>query len=234
MRLIPTLLLTALLVVPLTLVSSGGGWRLGMLWLPLVALGVFAAIFTAAVSRRDLRLRVKAERCGGRLCTECEYELTQSADAGVCPECGSTYDIERTIRAWTEWGFRPYDAANPAPPGIYWKLAVLIVVSTGIFLAMTVPWLAAMVRARLEFLATRAAQAQATDGEAKMQAINATAAAMERMAAAAREFIPMTIAGAAVVLSLWAAIALWHRGASRRLRMRGPLDDDARARRGQR
>ncbi|MCE9620498.1 MAG: hypothetical protein K8R92_11420 [Planctomycetes bacterium] len=221
-RAIPTTLLIAMLVVPLYIASSGPASRFRSLPTPILAMAIFAVAFTAIVSRRDLRLRVKAEQCGGRMCTACEYELTHAPDSGTCPECGTPYSIDEVVRAWTEWGFKPYDAANPAPAGIYWKLTVLIVSSVALFLAIVVPGLIAMVSARMDFLAARAAEDAAT-GDAKTKAMDATMAALSRRVEAATAFIPMPIWGASIVLAIWIAIALWHKWLGRRIVARGDL-----------
>jgi hypothetical protein len=35
-----------------------------------------------------------------RICCGCAYDLRNRPDSGRCPECGETYDVEGTRRAW--------------------------------------------------------------------------------------------------------------------------------------
>lgn len=38
------------------------------------------------------------------VCLSCRYPLVGLADAGVCPECGTGYDVSETRRCWEEDG----------------------------------------------------------------------------------------------------------------------------------
>lgn len=41
---------------------------------------------------------------GGRLCAHCGYNVSALAAAGICPECGQTYDIEKDGAMWAKSG----------------------------------------------------------------------------------------------------------------------------------
>jgi len=38
-----------------------------------------------------------------RCCTECGYSLHDAEQVGTCPECGSHYELDQTIRSWQTW-----------------------------------------------------------------------------------------------------------------------------------
>ncbi len=94
--------------------------------------------------RHQRRLRATVVRTGGRLCTTCGYDMTDAPERCHCTECGTAYSMHDAIRAWTEWGFRPYDEKNPAPKGIrrkYWKLTAFSIGMIVVILAGTNLWL---------------------------------------------------------------------------------------------
>jgi hypothetical protein len=53
------------------------------------------------------------ERAGGRLCTNCRYDLRGLGETGVCPECGKSFDIARDAEAWARAGFRGKPLTSP-------------------------------------------------------------------------------------------------------------------------
>ena len=65
------------------------------------------------IQRRTLRAWRLAE---GRLCARCGYELTAHPDAGTCPECGNSYDLERDAHLWAQVGLKPVAVSEDTPP----------------------------------------------------------------------------------------------------------------------
>jgi hypothetical protein len=61
----------------------------------LVVWGVFGAVRHSAMVRRIRSLR-------GEVCPTCTYALRDLPPIGVCPECGTPYDIETCRAHWRE------------------------------------------------------------------------------------------------------------------------------------
>ena len=51
----------------------------------------------------------------GRLCTHCAYNVSTLAPAGICPECGKPYDIERDKPLWEAVGARYGEEGDTKP-----------------------------------------------------------------------------------------------------------------------
>ena len=75
----------------------GVGWTaLVPAAIALVTLGVFVRL-----SWEEQRIRDRAEALGGRLCTQCGYELDGSPGSGNCPECATGYTAAELARIWS-------------------------------------------------------------------------------------------------------------------------------------
>lgn len=62
---------------------------------------------------RTRHIRRALLRSEGRLCTHCAYDVSTLAPAGICPECGKAYDIEKDKTLWEAVGARYEDAPEP-------------------------------------------------------------------------------------------------------------------------
>ena len=58
------------------------------------------SIFPSTAKRRMVK---RLEECDYRLCLTCGYRLEDLPLKHVCPECGSTFDIEQVRAAWRHW-----------------------------------------------------------------------------------------------------------------------------------
>jgi hypothetical protein len=77
---------------------------LGMLYVfapQFVVMAILISIYQVAKRRAKRRV----DRVDGRLCWQCMYDLSGGAPQGVCPECGTTYEIGELQRRWrvAEW-----------------------------------------------------------------------------------------------------------------------------------
>lgn len=91
-------------------VPRGFAFRFGALILslfPFVLLWPLWLIRTRHIRRALLRSE-------GRLCTHCAYDVSTLAPAGICPECGKAYDIEKDKPLWEAVGARYEAAAEPS------------------------------------------------------------------------------------------------------------------------
>jgi uncharacterized paraquat-inducible protein A len=59
----------------------------------------FACVIVNSVWRRSVLRRVRAGNC--EVCTECLYPLPEQA--GVCPECGTSYRLGDVRAVWERW-----------------------------------------------------------------------------------------------------------------------------------
>lgn len=50
---------------------------------------------------RTRQIRRSLAESKGRLCTNCAYNVSRLPPAGICPECGSMYDIEKDKVLWS-------------------------------------------------------------------------------------------------------------------------------------
>lgn len=97
----------------------GNTWSTGLGW---AICGGFVAVFfggTHVVSRwsrrfgnpradRDL---AALKRLDFRVCLFCRYDLSRLPEAGACPECGKTYEVDLLKRSWI-WTYGPGDRAG--------------------------------------------------------------------------------------------------------------------------
>ncbi len=91
-------------------VPRGFLYRFGALVLGVVPLTVIWPVWLLR-TRHIRRALLDSE---GRLCTHCAYDVSRLPPSGICPECGSGYDIEKDKPLWEAVGAR-YDApASPA------------------------------------------------------------------------------------------------------------------------
>lgn len=54
----------------------------------------------AVLMKYYLRVLLAVSRTSGACCVHCLYPLVNLPDRGICPECGSAFDIEETRRHW--------------------------------------------------------------------------------------------------------------------------------------
>jgi hypothetical protein len=52
------------------------------------------------------RLRREFREAGGRLCTHCGYNVGSLCPEGICPECGSRFDVAIDAQTWSKAGFK--------------------------------------------------------------------------------------------------------------------------------
>jgi len=72
----------------------------GSVWWGVAAI---VALTAGWVGLRRVRVEQRVVRLKFRLCTECGYSLHDAAQEGRCPECGSPYELDKTIRSWQTW-----------------------------------------------------------------------------------------------------------------------------------
>lgn len=87
-----------LMVFMLAGAVATGNWGIAR-WAGLAGFsGLFGmtAVFTVLPGRR----KVLAHK--GCVCGNCLFPLEGLGDQGVCPECGHTFDIEKTIQGWQQ------------------------------------------------------------------------------------------------------------------------------------
>ena len=83
-------------------VPRGFAYRFGALVLVAVPFVVVWPVWLL----RTRHIRRALLRSEGRLCTHCGYDVSTLAAAGVCPECGGLYDIEKDREVWEAVGVR--------------------------------------------------------------------------------------------------------------------------------
>jgi len=85
------------------LVSRTGWWRFGLAGAMLEAairLGPFVGAFWYGI-RAERRLLNAARQAGGRICSDCGYDLSTLNHVSFCPECGRSIDMDKNISDWT-------------------------------------------------------------------------------------------------------------------------------------
>ena len=94
-----TLVGTVAAMAALASVQFSGLWSSPFwLWLSLIVIGTSAA---TALNVVDVRCtRREAIACRGRMCLECRFPFPTDQTDGICPECGTLYDVRATRAAW--------------------------------------------------------------------------------------------------------------------------------------
>jgi hypothetical protein len=69
------------------LFAIGEPWATMLILLPLATF----SLTSAAIVPGALRHNAALHKAGGKLCPHCEYDLSNSAESGPCPECGVPY-----------------------------------------------------------------------------------------------------------------------------------------------
>lgn len=100
-RLILLVSVSLLVVLGMTACGMAIGWsvRWGKLGAILVAVVVDHLLF--GQTQEQLRRRVLDDQ--GQLCLKCGYLLAGTGSPGICPECGTVFDINDTTRIWLRW-----------------------------------------------------------------------------------------------------------------------------------
>lgn len=80
-------LLVGLALLCYWLFAMGEPWGTMLILLPLATF----SLGSAALVPQALRQGAALNRAQGRLCPDCDYDLSKSPDAGPCPECGNPY-----------------------------------------------------------------------------------------------------------------------------------------------
>lgn len=102
-------LVVVLLTFAFVLVRNALHWpRSGVLrWVPLMG-GFIPVVVIMPIARVMLRsIRRDWITSRGRLCTNCAYNVSSLAPTGLCPECGTTYDVTADAQVWAASGLEP-------------------------------------------------------------------------------------------------------------------------------
>jgi Na+/melibiose symporter-like transporter len=88
-------------LVPM-LATLSGHLPAGVFW----AWVIFMVIVMSVQHWMWRRLYLRVERSDSRLCLECGYDLRASGEAGICPECGTPFEIAEVRKRWDKYLWR--------------------------------------------------------------------------------------------------------------------------------